>query len=168
MKRSVKYLLFSLIIAISVIIVSVPFWNFANNKRIGFFNKGYTNLPIVTRIGKFPSLVIADDNSAINLIEPTEILLKNRNGHKLNNKLYLLVEKKSTIPTEFIKVSIDDQIYNIKDISKEEDTYNYYFYLNDFETNSYEEMSLTAKIWLSNETNNIESTSTLIANFVVR
>ena len=168
MKRSVKYLLFSLIIAISVIIVSVPFWNFANNKRIGFFNEGYTNLQIVTRIGKFPSLVIADDNSAINLIEPTEILLKNRNGHKLNNKLYLLVEKKSTIPTEFIKVSIDDQIYNIKDISKEEDTYNYYFYLNDFETNSYEEMSLTAKIWLSNETNNIESTSRLIANFVVR
>lgn len=168
MKRSVKYLLFSLIIAISVIIVSVPFWNFANNKRIGFFNEGYTNLPIVTRIGKFPSLVIADDNSAINLIEPTEILLKNRHGHRLNNKLYLLVEKKSTISTEFIKVSINDQIYNIKDISKEEDTYNYYFYLNDFETNSYEEMSLTARIWLSNETNNIESTSTLIANFVVR
>ena len=168
MKRSVKYLLFSLIIAISVIIVSVPFWNFANNKRIGFFNEGYTNLPIVPRIGKFPSLVIADDNSAINLIEPTEILLKNRNGHRLNNKLYLLVEKKSTISTEFIKVSINDQIYNIKDISKEEDTYNYYFYLNDFETNSYEEMSLTARIWLSNETNNIESTSTLIANFVVR
>ena len=168
MKRSVKYLLFSLIIAISVIIVSVPFWNFANNKRIGFFFLGYTNLPIVTRIGKFPSLVLADDNSAINLIEPTEILLKNRNGHRLNNKLYLLVEKKSTISTEFIKVSINDQIYNIKDISKEEDTYNYYFYLNDFETNSYEEMSLTARIWLSNETNNIESTSTLIANFVVR
>ena len=168
MKRSVKYLLFSLIIAISVIIVSVPFWNFANNKRIGFFNEGYTNLPIVTRIGKFPSLVIADDNSAINLIEPTEILLKNRNGHRLINKIYLLVEKKSTISTEFIKVSINDQIYNIKDISKEEDTYNYYFYLNDFETNSYEEMSLTARIWLSNETNNIESTSTLIANFVVR
>ena len=78
------------------------------------------------------------------------------------------MENKSTISTEFIKVSINDQIYNIKDISKEEDTYNYYFYLNDFETNSYEEMSLTARIWLSNETNNIESTSTLIANFVVR
>ena len=88
MKRSVKYLLFSLIIAISVIIVSVPFWNFANNKRIGFFNEGYTNLPIVTRIGKFPSLVIADDNSAINLIEPTEILLKNRNGHRLISFIY--------------------------------------------------------------------------------
>lgn len=168
MKRSIKYIILSIVLAISVIVVTIPFWNFANNKRIGFFNEGYMNLPIVTNIGKFPSLVIADNESALKMIEQTEIVLKNRNGVKQNNRLYLLVEKRSTIPTKFIKVSINDVIYSIKDITLEEDTDNYYFYLTDVETNAYEEVSVNARIWLSEETEQIESDSALVANFVIR
>lgn len=168
MKKSVKYIVFSLVIAISAIIVSIPFWNFANNKRIGFFNEGYMNLPIVTRIGKFPSLVIADNESVFNVVEPTEIVLKNRNGFKQDNKLYLLVEKKSTIPTNYLRVSINDTIYNINELSLEEDENNYYFYLLNIETEAYEEVTEDARIWLSTETEGIESTSTLVANFVIR
>ncbi len=168
MKRSIKYIILSIVLAISVIVVTIPFWNFANNKRIGFFNEGYMNLPIVTNIGKFPSLVIADNEAALKMIEQTEIVLKNRNGVKQNNRLYLLVEKRSTIPTRFIKVSINDVIYSIKDITLEEDTDNYYFYLTDVETNAYEEVSVNARIWLSEETEQIESDSALVANFVIR
>lgn len=168
MKRSIKYIILSIVLAISVIVVTIPFWNFANNKRIGFFNEGYMNLPIVTNIGKFPSLVIADNESALKMIEQTEIVLKNRNGVKQNNRLYLLVEKKSTIPTKFIKVSINDVIYSIKDITLEEDTDNYYFYLTNVETNAYEEVSVNTRIWLSEETEQIESDSALVANFVIR
>lgn len=168
MKRSIKYIILSIVLAISVIVVTIPFWNFANNKRIGFFNEGYMNLPIVTNIGKFPSLVIADNESALKMIEQTEIVLKNRNGVKQNNRLYLLVEKRSTIPTKFIKVSINDVIYSIKDITLEEDTDNYYFYLTNVETNAYEEVSVNTRIWLSEETEQIESDSALVANFVIR
>lgn len=168
MKRSIKYIILSIVLAISVIVVTIPFWNFANNKRIGFFNEGYMNLPIVTNIGKFPSLVIADNESALKMIEQTEIILKNRNGVKQNNRLYLLVEKRSTIPTKFIKVSINDVIYSIKDITLEEDTDNYYFYLTNVETNAYEEVSVNTRIWLSEETEQIESDSALVANFVIR
>lgn len=168
MKRSIKYIILSIVLAISVIVVTIPFWNFANNKRIGFFNEGYMNLPIVTNIGKFPSLVIADNESALKMIEQTEIVLKNRNGVKQKNRLYLLVEKRSTIPTKFIKVSINDVIYSIKDITLEEDTDNYYFYLTNVETNAYEEVSVNTRIWLSEETEQIESDSALVANFVIR
>lgn len=168
MKRNIKYIILSIVLAISVIVVTIPFWNFANNKRIGFFNEGYMNLPIVTNIGKFPSLVIADNEAALKMIEQTEIVLKNRNGVKQNNRLYLLVEKRSTIPTKFIKVSINDVIYSIKDVTLEEDTDNYYFYLTDVETNAYEEVSVNARIWLSEETEQIESDSALVANFVIR
>lgn len=168
MKKGVKYIVFSLVIAISAIIVSIPFWNFANNSRIGFFNEGYMNLPIVTRIGKFPSLVIADTESALNMLEPTEIVLKNRNGYKQDNRLYLLVEKKSTIPTKFIRVSVNNDIYNMDELTLEEDTENYYFYLTNVKTEAYEEVKLTARIWLSDKTEGIESDCTLVTNFVVR
>lgn len=168
MKKSVKYIVFSLVIAISAIVVSIPFWNFANNKRIGFFNEGYMNLPIVTRIGKFPSLVIADNEAAFRMLEPTEIALKNRNGYKQDNRLYLLVEKKSTIPAKYIRVSINDTVYNASDLNMEEDTENYYFYLTNVETDAYEEVLVNARIWLSEETEGIESNGTLVANFVIR
>lgn len=168
MKRSVKYIVFSLIIAISTIIVTIPFWNFANNTRIGFFNEGYMNLPIITRVGKFPSLVIADDEAAFQMLDTTAITLKNRNGYKQDNKLYLLVEKKSTVPTKYIRVSINDTIYNISEVSFEEDIENYYFYLTNVETDAYEEAIVSARIWLSDETEGIESDSTLVTNFVIR
>lgn len=168
MKKSSKYLILTVIVAISVIVVTVPFWNFTHNKRIGFFNEGYTKLPVVTKIGKFPSLVIADEASAMSIIEPTEIVLKNRNGFSELNNLYLLVEKRSTIPNNYIRVSLDDTIYKINEIEIEEDNDNYYFYLKSIETDAYEEVSLNARIWLSEETNNVASDSTLVTNFIVR
>lgn len=168
MKRSVKYLVISIIVTFSIVVVSIPFWNFANNKRIGFFNEGYTSLPVVVRVGKFPSLVIADDEKALSIIEETDILLKNRNGHKMNSRLYLLVEKRSTIPTMYLRVSIDDEIYEIANLERDEDTENYYFYLNNIDTDSYEEVLLKTRIWLSNDVSGVDSNSSLVANFIVR
>ncbi len=168
MKKSSRYLILTIVIAVSAIIVTVPFWNFAHNRRIGFFNEGYTKLPIVTKISKFPSLVIADEASAMSIIEPTEIVVKNRNGFDELNNLYLLVEKRSTIPIHYIRVSIDDTIYKINEITMEEDNDNYYFFLKSIETDAYEEVSLKARIWLSEETSNVASDSTLVTNFIVR
>ncbi len=168
MKKSSRYLILTIVIAVSAIIVTVPFWNFAHNRRIGFFNEGYTKLPIVTKISKFPSLVIADEASAMSIIEPTEIVVKNRNGFDELNNLYLLVEKRSTIPIHYIRVSIDDTIYKTNEITMEEDNDNYYFFLKSIETDAYEEVSLKARIWLSEETSNVASDSTLVTNFIVK
>lgn len=168
MKRSVRYLVLSIIAALSAIIISIPFWNFARSTSVGLFSQEYNNLPIVTRVGNFESLVIIDDDMVNSIINPTEIVLKNRNGYKKDTNLYLLVEKRSTIPYQYIRVSVNDQVYRINEIEVEEDENNYYFYIKNYELNAYEELSLNARIWLSQETNGIESTSTLVANFVVR
>ncbi len=50
----------------------------------------------------------------------------------------------------------------------EEDNDNYYFFLKSIETDAYEEVSLKARIWLSEETSNVASDSTLVTNFIVK
>ena len=167
MKKSVRYLVFSIIVVCSVLIVSIPFWSFAGGSKLGvLFNTRY-DLPLAYKTGLFESLVISDDGDAKNLVKPTELIIKNRNGFTKSGKIYTLVEKRSTIPYEYLRVSINDETYKLNELKIEEDETYYYFYLKNIEMEAYKEDKLDTRIWLSKDAFGISSSATLITNIVV-
>ncbi|MCH5167591.1 MAG: hypothetical protein J1F35_06870 [Erysipelotrichales bacterium] len=167
MKNRVRYLVFSIIVVCSVLIVSIPFWSFAGGSKLSvLFNARY-DLPIAYKTGVYESLVISDDVDANKLVNPTEMIVKNRNGFNKSGKIFTLVEKRSSIPYEYLRVSINDEIYKLNELKVEEDENYYYFYLKDIEMEAYKEDKLDTRIWLSKDAKDVSSTSTLITNMVI-
>lgn len=168
MKKGVKGLILSIMVAVSMIVISIPFWNFGNSSKLNILAMGNTDLPVAYKIGTFDSLTVMDNEVAESLIAPTELVLKNRNGFEKQAKIIMLIEKRSTIPYEYVCVSINDEIFNLKDLIKEEDDDNYYFYVKDVSLDLYEEKKFDTRIWLSKNINEISSSSRLITNIIVR
>lgn len=167
MKKSIRNLVISIILVCSILIVSIPFWNIVGKSNTGF-SWGEYDLPILYKIGTFESLLISDDENALSIVQPSELILKNRNGFAKTGKIYALVEKKSTIAYEYIRVSLDEEVYNLNEVEIESDDNYYYFYLKDVEIDSYAEESIMARIWLSKDINEISADSLLIMNIIVR
>lgn len=168
MEKKIKTSVLVSIIIVSVIIVSIPFWNFTKLSHNGLLTNIYRELPVTATAGTFEPLVIVDDAMAASVVGSTEVSIKNRNGYDKEARLYILVEKKSTVPFAFLRVSINDEIYSLNEISPEEDTKNYYFYLNTYQIDAYKEEKLETRLWLSQDTNGVEPTATIVTNFVIR
>lgn len=168
MNRSVKSLVVSILITISIVLVSIPLWRVAQGKDIGSIANNYSDLPITVKVGNFDSLLVVDNEEALSLINPTTIVLRNRNGYKRNDVLYFLVEKKSTIPYSYLRVSINDNIYDISSCEMSEDNENYYFKLEDVEIDAYKTIDMQARIWIDVNVSGLDSKSTLVTNFIVK
>lgn len=167
MRKSIRNLVISIILVCSILIISIPFWNIVGKSNIGSVWGEY-DLPIAYKVGVFESLLISDDENALNIVSPSELVLKNRNGFIKTGKIYALVEKKSTISYEYIRVSLDEEVYNLNESEIESDDKYYYFYLKDIELDSYKEESIMTRIWLSKDISEISADSLLIMNIIVR
>lgn len=168
MNRRIRRLIISIVIAISVVLVSIPIWSIANGNRIGILANSYGELKISTRVGAFESLLVVGDEKAFEIINPTTISFKNRNGYKKDFDLYLLIDKKSTVPYEYIRVSINDTIYSLSELEVESDEYNYYFKLESRSLDAYKDEDVNARIWINNNSEGLTSESSLITNFITK
>lgn len=168
MNRKIRRLIMSIVIAISVVLVSIPIWSMANGNEIGLLANSYGELKISTKVGEFEPLIIISDEMAFEQINSTTISFKNRNGYKKDFNLYILVDKKSTVPYEYIRVSINDKIYNLSTLEVEEDEYNYYFKLESKSLEAYKDENIEARIWLSTDSQNLTPESLLITNFITK
>lgn len=168
MQKSTRRIVVSLVCAISLILISYPIWRYASGSKVGILANSYGELPLNIDMGTFEPLVIVDDSMSGTVINDTDISIKNRNGFDKKTNLYIIVEKISTIPYQFIRVAIDDEIYRLNEIEVEEDEKNYYFYLNEIEIKAYEDKILKARIWLSQDTDGVDPSATLVTNFVTK
>lgn len=168
MNRAVKSLILAFVISVSIVLVSIPVWRVSKGRNVGLIANSYGELPISVKVGKFESLIVIDDELVKDVITPTKITLRNRNGFEKNYSLYLLVEKKSSISYELLKLSINNTIYNLSEIEKSEDEENYYFKLIDSNLKEYSEEEYEAKIWIKSDAQNLDGSSSLTANFIIK
>lgn len=168
MQKSTRKIVISLICAISLILVSYPIWRYASGSKVGILANSYGELPLSIDMGTFESLVIVDDEMSGSVINDTDISIKNRNGYNKKANLYIIVEKISTIPYQFIRVAIDDEVYHLNELAFEEDENNYYFPLKEIEVKAYEDKTFKARIWLSQETAGVDPKATLVTNFITK
>lgn len=168
MNRKIGVLLLSIIICISVIVISIPFWMTVNGETISLLAEVNGDLKPSLIFGDFESLKVVDDENAIESINPTTIYIKNQNGHVREYDLYLSINKESTINYQYIRISINDTIYNLSTINMEEIEDNYYFKLYSGVLESYQSEELAARIWLSTDIDELAAESSVTINFVTK
>lgn len=168
MQKGVRKIVISLVFAISIILVSYPMWRLASGEKVGVLANSYGELPLSVDIGSFEPLVIVDDEMSGRVINDTDISIRNRNGFDKKENLYILVEKVSTIPYQFIRVAIDDKVYSLSEIEVEEDEIGYYFFLKEVDLKAYENETYKTRIWLSQETDGVDPSATLVTNFITK
>ncbi len=168
MKINVKKVLTICSIILSIAIVSIPCFNFTKLTNRGLLGELYREVPVTTEVGIFDSLVIADDEIAKDVVNGNKLAIKNRNGYQKEVKLYFLVTKNSTVPYNFLRLSLNENIFALNEIEPIEDDINYYFYLSDYQIDAYKEEIIESRLWLSKDTNNVDPKASLVANFVIK
>lgn len=168
MKLGVKGLIIRISIIIVLFIASIPIW-FDKNNSLGLaMSNNYYNMDIFVEVDYFKSLIVIDDDRALACIEPTRVSLRNKNNFDKDVKLMFLISKSSTVDYQYIRVSLDDKIYDLCDLEMREDGDNYYFILESFTLNKYTTKDYQARIWINPSAGYLPSNTSITTNFIVK
>lgn len=167
MDKNVKKLVKSVILTTFLVLISIPIWESAQNKSNSLlaFND-VRNISV--SIGDFETLTMIEDERALENIIPTNIALRNQNSFAKEYDLIFLINKNSTVDYNYVRVSIDDNIYKLNEMNKTEDEVNYYFNLEKRELNKYTTEEVNARIWLDGNFNLENNNLSLTSNFIAR
>lgn len=168
MDKRINRLILSVVITTLIVLASVPLWKYSSERHSAILASNSSDLAISTEVGTFSSLIVVEDDRAFELITPTELSFRNRNSDSKDFKILFLVEKQSTINYQDVKVSLDDNIYNLKELEKIEDDKNYYFVLESSSLKGYSEKKVNARIWLDEDIQNLDDNSYITSNFLAR
>ena len=166
MRNEVKKLVISVIVTAVIAVGSIPLWNIANAKNGLSLASLYTNMNMSISIGKFPSLLIIEDERAIDNIQPTPIQVRNQNSKEKEYDLYFFVDKNTTIDRNLIRVSIGSDIIKLSETEFIERNNGYYYLVHTSSLDAYSNDDLEARIWLSGDASSISEDAKLITNFV--
>lgn len=168
MKNEVKRLVISVIITAIIAIGSVPIWNMANANNGLSLASLYTDMSMSVNIGKFPSLLIINDEQAMQTIPTTAIQVRNQNSSAKDYNLYFFIDKTTTIDKNYLRVSIGDNIYKMSEMECIENENGYYYLVHSSSLDKYTNEDLTARIWLTADASNIDDDAKLVTNFVTK
>lgn len=168
MKNEVKRLVISVIITAALALGSIPVWNIANSSNGLSLASLYTNMDMSVSIGKFQSLIIIEDDRAIDYIKATPIQIRNQNSVGKDYNLYFFVDKSTTIDKNLLRVSIGNQIYKLNEMNYAETNSGYYFLVYSNSLDKYTDEELEARIWLTSGAESLDEDAKLVTNFVTK
>ena len=168
MEKNAKYIIIRMLIVLVLCIASIPIWFNKNNSLSGVMALNLNNDTVTVDIDHFKSLIVIDDEQAKDIIEPIDVKLTNHNNMTESINLVFLVSKTSSIDYHYIRVSLDDKIYNISNMNKYEDADNYYFVLENVIMDASSTITYKARIWVNDSVGKLPNTSSVTANFIVK
>ncbi len=157
-----------LVIFLSICIISSPLFNLARGRRIGLLANYYHEQPIEIIKGDFSSLRIIDDISALNVVEPTDIVLINKNGFDKTFDLVFTISKDSTIDYNNLVISLDNDINHLSDMMIDYDENYYYFNMGTKVVAAYSEDTYSFRMWMKEDASNLRNNSSLTINFITK
>lgn len=164
-RESLKYII-RIIISILIIIVSVPIWeNSFGAKNIAIVNE-YKDADIIVNYGDFDLGVF--NKRDIDTIAPTKINLKNINGYKKSEYLYLTLSDDTTIDTKYINIKLGNKIYSLENMTYEYQNNKKYYLLENIDLDAYDSTDIDAIIWIDDSINNIEEDDILVIDFITK
>ena len=134
-KTLIQHILFLTVVIIVSLIVwpkDIKVYNSAQGVRYLF--AGFDEVEILS-------------NDEYELAKPKEFYLKNVGSNKSDCSLYFKYSKYSTLDYKNIKVSLDNNIYNLNELYSYQDDEYYYFRLNNYSLDSYETDVISARVW---------------------
>ena len=166
MRNEVKKLVVSVVVTALVVLLSIPVWNYANANNGLSLASLYSNLSMSVKVGRFPSLLVIEDERAIENIQATKVQVRNQNSIKKEYNLYFYVDKSTTIDRNFLRVSIGNNIYKLKEMECTETDDGYYYLVHQSNIGAYTNEDLEARIWLTEEGASLGEDAKLVTNFV--
>ncbi len=132
-------------------------------KSIAAFNNvNYTNLTVKNQINY--SMYPMTDEKAMKKLVPCTLTVSNETYKKENYTLVLKINKSSTMDLSYLHISIDDSIYSLNSLEKEETENEIIFVLNR-DTISGESRDYNIRLWLYiTAENNLQDTN-LVMHF---
>lgn len=150
--KEIRELYFHIIAIIVVVIISIFIW--PNNKDVKVVSG---NLGVQLSFEGYKEISVLS-NEEYNKAIPSNIYIKNISKDKNNYNIYYKYAKDSTLDFNNISISLNDKIYNLKDIESYQDEYNYYFKLDNYSLESYESEIITTRIWTNQSEGVVRST----------
>ena len=168
MEKSAKYIIIRILIVVVLCIISIPLWFSKGNSLSGVMALNIGNEAVSLEIDQFKSLIVIDDARALDIIEPRNITVTNNNSMTESIYLVFLVSKTSSVDYHYVRVSLDDKIYDISKLNMYEDADNYYFVLENINMEASSTLTYKSRIWINDSAGKLPNTSTLTANFIIK
>lgn len=151
--REIFRISIELISLICLIVFTYFWWSKLNITQYADFvkqgSKPSLELKLIQRIENY-NLFPLSDELAIENIMPGIIRVENYTSVAKNYNLIFMIDKNdTTLDYNIIKVSINDEIYYLKDIDREEDMEVVYFIFNEDTVKDYKDYQI--RIWMDEE-----------------
>lgn len=122
----------------------------------------YGNISI--NVGLFPKLKVCNEETALSM-ESTIVSLDNDSEANVNYKLYLTVDKTSTIDTKYIRVHFNNKTYDLSKMNYLEINNKYYYFLEEGSIDAKTSEPYDTYIWIDSSYNGDINDSKIYIDF---
>lgn len=146
---------------LTVLIISFFVWSNNHSDISANIAASYKNRSISTTFDGFKLLTNIDGNN-YESIDAEKLYLRNISDTESNYKLYYVYSTTSTVNYKTLKLSLDDKIYDLSDMSYEVEGEYFLFYLTEGTIDPYTTIEYDARVW----TTSFEGS--LTSNFITK
>ena len=132
----------------TILIVIMSFFVWMNNpSQAGAqIAASFNNRNILVTFDGFDLLTNIEDEN-YNALTPTNLNLRNTTNKSKSYKLYYTIAKTSTVPYNTLKIALNNEIYDLKELDYIEDDSYLYFMVDEDTLDAYTNVNISVRIW---------------------
>ena len=119
---------------------------------------------VIINTGIFPQLKVSDEEDALSG-ESTIVSLTNESDATVSYKLYLTIDKMSTIENKYVRVNYNGKTYNLSTMNYLEINNKYYYFLEDGIVEAKSMVPIDTYVWIDKSFNGDTENSKLYIDF---
>ncbi len=166
MNKEVRSLVMEISFIVLLLVICIPiFVNASSNYNNSLKRIVNDDIVITNMVHNSFGLSALSDEDVLNMSNDNLFSIVNKKDKEYKYSLYLRVNKDSTIDVDKVKIKLDNEIFNLKDIYDSEDDKYYYYLLKSDKI--LDEVDFSYLVYLDNDTTNYGNNSLTYSFMVV-
>ena len=166
MNKEVRSLVMEISFIVLLLVICIPFFvNASSNYNNSLKRIVNDDIVITNMVHNSFGLSALSDEDVLNMSNDNLFSIVNKKDKEYKYSLYLRVNKDSTIDVDKVKIKLDNEIFNLKDIYDSEDDKYYYYLLKSDKI--LDEVDFSYLVYLDNDTTNYGNNSLTYSFMVV-
>ena len=166
MNKEVRSLVMEISFIVLLLVICIPiFVNASSNYNNSLKRIVNDDIVITNMVHNSFGLSALSDEDVLNMSNDNFFSIVNKKDKEYKYSLYLRVNKDSTIDVDKVKIKLDNEIFNLKDIYDSEDDKYYYYLLKSDKI--LDEVDFSYLVYLDNDTTNYGNNSLTYSFLVV-
>ena len=166
MNKEVRSLVMEISFIVLLLVICIPiFVNASSNYNNSLKRIVNDDIVITNMVHNSFGLSALSDEDVLNMSNDNLFSIVNKKDNEYKYSLYLRVNKDSTIDVDKVKIKLDNEIFNLKDIYDSEDDKYYYYLLKSDKI--LDEVDFSYLVYLDNDTTNYGNNSLTYSFMVV-